>query len=185
MSDLVIHALSVGNGILALSGLPGVGGNYASDIDHLREWKPGLVISLTTETEMIACNAAALGNDIQSGGSRWAHLPIDNFGAPPADTLAFWPAARNAAIATLNGGGRVLVHCHGGCGRSGMIALRLMIEIGEAPQKAFTRLRAVRDCAIETEAQMLWSTDAKNQSEEIKPLEKSDYPAFHPHIREE
>jgi len=50
------------------------------------------------------------------------------------------------------------VHCRGGCGRSGMIALRLMIEIGEAADDALARLRAVRPCAVETPQQLRWAT---------------------------
>ena len=51
----------------------------------------------------------------------------------------------------------MLVHCRGGCGRSGMAVLRLMVEAGEAPEEALARLRAVRPCAVETEAQMDWA----------------------------
>ena len=58
--------------------------------------------------------------------------------------------ASNAALSALQGKGRVLIHCMGGCGRSGMAALRLMIEAGEAPGAALERLRAVRPCAVET-----------------------------------
>ena len=39
-----------------------------------------------------------------------------------------------------------------------MAVLRLMIEAGEAPEVALPRLRAVRPCAVETEAQMTWAT---------------------------
>ena len=38
-----------------------------------------------------------------------------------------------------------------------MAALRLMIEVGEDPDAALKRLRAVRACAVETEAQMIWA----------------------------
>jgi len=57
----------------------------------------------------------------------------------------------------LQTGGSVLVHCKGGCGRSGMAALRLMVEAGEDPHLAFARLRDVRPCAVETEAQLAWA----------------------------
>lgn len=185
MSDLVIHALSVGEGILAITSLPGRDGDYAGDIAHIREWKPGLVLSMTTDAEMETAQAQTLGGDVQTAGSRWVHLPIQNYGAPPNDVLAHWPQASEAAVATLKGGGRVLLHCRGGCGRSGMIALRLMIEVGEAPLDAFARLRAVRNCAIETEAQMAWATDARFESDTLKPMNKADYPIFHAHPRGE
>jgi hypothetical protein len=42
-----------------------------------------------------------------------------------------------------------------------MVALRLMIELGEAPDDALARLRVVRSCAVETDAQMAWALAAK------------------------
>ena len=52
----------------------------------------------------------------------------------------------------------MVVHCMGGCGRSGMILLRLMIDAGETPDSALARLRTARPCAVETKAQMRWAT---------------------------
>ncbi|MBR9844091.1 MAG: protein phosphatase, partial [Rhodobacteraceae bacterium] len=51
------------------------------------------------------------------------------------------------------------VHCFGGCGRSGMAIMRLLVEMGEEPEAALARLRAVRPCAVETEAQRLWAAN--------------------------
>lgn len=157
MGGVTIHALPVAGGILALCPLPGRGGDYAWDIEHLREWQPALVISLTTGAEMVREGADRLGPDMQDRGARWVHLPIEDFGTPDASAEARWPDLSRMALAALRGGGRVLVHCMGGCGRSGMIALRLMIEAGERPDEALERLRHVRPCAIETEAQMAWA----------------------------
>ncbi|CUH82837.1 phosphatase domain-containing protein [Thalassovita mediterranea] len=157
MSDFVVHALTVGGGILALCPLPGRGGAYAADLAHLKEWKPSMLISLVTEVEFLAEGATTLGADISDAGSRWAHLPITDYGVPDEAFIEQWPEVRDAALAALRGGGRVLVHCMGGCGRSGMVMLRLMIEAGEAPDQALARLRQARPCAIETEAQMHWA----------------------------
>ncbi|WP_040104243.1 protein-tyrosine phosphatase family protein [Phaeobacter gallaeciensis] len=154
---LVLHALSVADGILALCPLPGSSGDYYADIEHIREWRPGLVISMTMEAEHAAVGAASLGSDLQSLGSRWIHLPVPDFSTPPPDILKRWPEASHMARKALVGGGRVLVHCRGGCGRSGMVVLRLMTECGERPDLALARLRAVRPCAIETEEQMAWA----------------------------
>jgi protein-tyrosine phosphatase len=157
MSDFVVHALTVGGGILALCPLPGRGGGYAADLAHLKEWKPSMLISLVTEVEFLAEGAATLGADISDAGSRWAHVPIMDYGVPDEAFIEHWPEVRDAALAALRGGGRVLVHCMGGCGRSGMVMLRLMIEAGEAPDQALARLQQARPCAIETEAQMVWA----------------------------
>ncbi|MEO3416547.1 protein phosphatase [Roseovarius sp. CAU 1744] len=157
MSTFVIYALPLSDGIVALSPLPGRAGDYKSDLQHLRDWKPAIVISMTTRAEMVAKGADDLGNDLQNMGTRWMHLPIEDFGAPTPEIEEAWHSAARAALAAVQGGGRVLFHCNGGCGRSGMAVLRLMVESGEAPDAALARLRAVRPCAVETEAQMRWA----------------------------
>lgn len=157
---LTVHALNVGSGILALCPLPGAGGDYAGDMDHLHDWQPGLVISMTTEVEHVAAGAVGLGQKFQSMGCRWVHLPTPDFGTLAPDMLESWSEVSSMARQTLAGGGRVLVHCKGGCGRSGMVVLRLMIEAGEMPARALKRLRSVRPCAVETDAQMAWALEA-------------------------
>jgi protein-tyrosine phosphatase len=157
MSGFVIHALHVGGGTLALAPLPGAGGDYAADMAHLRDWRPALVISLTSGAEMAAAGAGDLAARVQEAGTRWIGVPVADYGVPGAAQAEGWAQASAAARAALAGGGRVLVHCRGGCGRSGMAVLRLMIEAGEAPEAALGRLRALRPCAVETEAQLAWA----------------------------
>lgn len=157
MSGFVIHALHVAGGTLALAPLPGAGGDYEADMAHLSDWKPALVISMTTEAEMVAAGARNLEGDIREAGTRWIGVPVADFGVPGPAQAADWTRASAAARAALAGGGRVLVHCRGGCGRSGMAVLRLMVEAGEPPETALVRLRTLRPCAVETEAQMAWA----------------------------
>ncbi|MCM2562807.1 dual specificity protein phosphatase family protein [Lutimaribacter sp. EGI FJ00015] len=154
---MVIHALPVAGGILAICPMPGLDGDHAADIEHMREWQPALVLTLVTKTELVNLGAEGLGQKMQDSGSRWFHIPIEDMGIPDKQTADRWPEVSRLALSALRGGGRVLVHCHGGCGRSGMIALRLMCEAGEDPAAALERLRHVRPCAVETEAQMEWA----------------------------
>lgn len=158
---MILYALPVGQGILALSAIPGGDGDYVGDVQHLVEWKPSIVMSLVTEVELVAASASGLWRDLVEAGTRWEHLPISDFGVPDDAFEAAWPHVSTTARQALLGGGRVLVHCRGGCGRSGMVALRLMIEVGEAADDALARLRAVRPCAVETEDQMRWAFAAK------------------------
>ncbi len=157
MTGFIIHALQVAEGILAIAPMPGRGGHYAEDIAHLRDWKPALVVSMVTLPELAAQGAGDLGNDVQDMGTRWLHVPVPDMDTPGPEGEEAWHMASNAALSALQGRGRVLIHCMAGCGRSGMAALRLMIEAGEAPEAAFARLRAIRPCAVETAAQLEWA----------------------------
>jgi protein-tyrosine phosphatase len=164
MAGFVIHALPVLRGILAIAPLPGAGGDYAADLVHLKDWRPAMVMTLTTLSEMAVVGAANLGHDVVHIGTRWVHVPVADFGVPDAAGAAIWRSAASVASPALRGGGRVLIHCQGGCGRSGMAALRLMIAAGEAPDAALARLRAVRPCAIETQSQMRWAMQGSTQA---------------------
>jgi len=86
---------------------------------------------------------------------RWVHFPVVDFQAPRDG--ADWSVVSVPAAQLLDWGGTVLLHCRGGLGRSGMVALRLMIESGEDPAAALARLRAARPGAIETEPQLAWA----------------------------
>lgn len=166
MTDLVIYALRVNGGILALSPMPGSGGDYPADMEFVRDWKPALVVTMTTEQELAEAGAAAIGSDLQAMGTRWVHFPVRDFGVPELRVAMNWPRISAQVLAALQGGGRVLVHCKGGRGRSGMAVMRLMVEAGEDPSDALSRLRKVRAGAVETEAQWNWAREAARDEEE-------------------
>lgn len=157
MSELSLSALTVAGGTLAIASMPGRGGNYADDLDLFGAFKPGLVITMVSSAELETDDLRQLGFDIQALGSRWAHVPVADMGVPDRRAEAAWVSASEQTRAALAGGGRVLVHCQGGCGRSGMAVMRLMIETGEDPEAGLKRLRAVRPCAVETDEQLAWA----------------------------
>ena len=152
-----ISSLSAGAGDLGICPAPGRFGDYPADMASVMAWAPRLVLTMTEPCELDRIGAARFGPDLEKHGIGWVHLPIRDFGAPQGATLAQWPEASGRARAVLSAGGRVLVHCYGGCGRSGMALLRLLVEMGEEVDVALHRLRAVRPCAVETDAQMIWA----------------------------
>ena len=155
---LVISELAFGRGRLGLCPLPGrsVQG-FAADLASIVAWAPEVVLTLTGAEEMAGHGAGALGAALEAAGIGAVHLPVPDYGTPGPEAEARWPGISRRLRAVLVPGGRVLVHCLGGCGRSGMIALRLMIEAGEPAAPALARLREARPCAIETGAQHLWA----------------------------
>ena len=151
---LTIAEINLGAGRLAISPAPGRGGDYAGDLVDLLAWQPALVISLTTHAER-AATAPDLSADLARHGTLCRAFPITDYSTPETG----WPALSPLIHAALAKGDRVLLHCMGGCGRSGMIALRLMVEAGEDPDAALIRLRGVRPCAVETDEQFRWASN--------------------------
>lgn len=152
MADRAVHALRVGQGWLGLGPLP-----RAQDVPALVDWGAKLVVSLTPAEEMATLGAAGLADALAQHGVGWLHLPIADFGVPSASVAQYWPDVSTRIAQELKRGARIFVHCRAGCGRSGMVVLRLMVEQGEIPKLALERLRETRDCAVETRAQLDWA----------------------------
>lgn len=151
-SALPACEVSIGGGLLALSPMMGREGDFDGDWQGIAAWRPRFILSLIEATEA-TLPFERLGLAAAKAGILHLHLPIVDFNVP---SEAF-PPVLNQVAAHLAAGERGMVHCMGGCGRSGMIALRLMIRFGEAPDAALARLRQLRPCAVETEAQRLWA----------------------------
>lgn len=148
-----IAGIEIGGRQRGICPMPGRTGDYAGDLAVLLAWSPRLVVTLAETGELAARGAASLPADLAAAGVEWLHLPIPDFGTPPRALRDSWPKVS----AQLHRADRMVVHCMGGCGRSGMILLRLMVEDGEAPDAALARLRSARACAVETKAQMRWA----------------------------
>ena len=157
MQGINIYELAAGPGMLGISPIPGGNGSYEDDLLAILGWGANVVFSMTGMEELEAVGAGQMAEHMATMKIDWHHLPIRDFGAPGPEVRVRWAGAAVAAHAALDAGGRVLVHCRGGCGRSGMAALRLLVERGEAPKTALDRLRAVRPCAVETPSQYAWA----------------------------
>ena len=127
--------------------------DLAADLGAIRASGATMLITLTTQDELDELAAGGMAAANASAGLDWHHLPISDFGVPDAAWETRWRAVGADLRALLRAGGGIHLHCRGGCGRSGMIAARLLAELGVPPEEAITRVRAARPCAIETEAQ--------------------------------
>jgi hypothetical protein len=152
--------IDCGGGTLGIGPMPGRAGDYAGDIAAVLGWRPVRVVTLAEAAELAHAGVGAISADLARRGIAWCHLPIADYGVPEGAAARRWPDVARTIGQLLAAGGRVFVHCMGGCGRSGMIALRLMIEAGEPAGAALLRLRATRPCAVETQAQSAWAAAA-------------------------
>ncbi|MFY8113531.1 MAG: tyrosine-protein phosphatase, partial [Rhabdaerophilum sp.] len=134
--------------------LPGRTGTPAADLAIIRAWRPDRIVSLVEPGEWAASGLASLPAELAAAARAYTAFPIPDYGIPAPGSK---PAAMlDAAAATLGAGGAVLLHCHGGKGRSGMIAARLLVMAGATPEAAIRQARAARPGAIETAEQEAW-----------------------------
>ena len=84
----------------------------------------------------------------------WRHLPIVDYSVPDAAFEQAWLVDGSEIRRFLRDGRDVVVHCKGGLGRAGMIAGRLLVELGMPPDDAIRMVRRARQGAIETPSQL-------------------------------
>jgi ADP-ribosyl-[dinitrogen reductase] hydrolase len=127
--------------------------DLAVDLDAIRNWGAAAVVTLVELQELRMLRVERLGEEVSRRKMSWFHLPIVDVSIPDARFERDWETAGEELRAMLRRQCDVLVHCRGGLGRAGMIAARLLAELGMEPEKAISSVRAVRRGAIETREQ--------------------------------
>ncbi|WP_440995910.1 cyclin-dependent kinase inhibitor 3 family protein [Arhodomonas sp. SL1] len=137
----------------------GVSGTWArsleADLAVVRDWGARAVLTLMEVHELERYGVAEMPIACRTvlGPHGWFHLPIEDGGVPDADFETAWQALSPAFHLWLRAGDRILVHCLGGLGRTGLVACRLLAESGVPPRRALERVRTVRPGTVETRAQ--------------------------------
>jgi hypothetical protein len=124
------------------------------DLDAIAAWDARLVLSLIETEELLALKVPHLGKEILRRGMVWRHMPIADYSVPTEAFEEQWLTTGREIRKLLRNGDDVLVHCKGGLGRAGMIAARLLVELGTDPELAIRYVRQVRKGAIETPSQL-------------------------------
>lgn len=128
--------------------------DLAADLAVIVAWGARLVLTLVEPAELAALKVPHLGAEIRTLGLDWRHLPIADYSVPAEAFEQQWETDGQDIRALLRSGADVVVHCKGGLGRAGMIAARLLVELGMPPEQAIREVRRARAGAIETPAQL-------------------------------
>ena len=122
-------------------------GNGAALRDALAEWAGRHRV-----TAVVTLTERPLPEDLlQEYGLRALHVPVIDFTAPTPEQMA---AAVGFVQEELGRGGRVVVHCGAGYGRTGcVLACCLVSESGLTADDAIDEVRRLRPGSIETDEQ--------------------------------
>ncbi|MGM0385719.1 MAG: nitroreductase family deazaflavin-dependent oxidoreductase [Actinomycetota bacterium] len=162
-------AVGAAGGRVGMASCPGKqgrdvwGGHWSrdltADLAALRDWGADVVVTLVEDRELELLKVPQLGESVREAGMEWRHAPIPDMHPPDEHFEALWPTLAAELKEILEQGGRVVVHCRAGLGRTGLVAALLAIELGDTPPQAIRRVRATRRRVIETPGQKHYVTD--------------------------
>lgn len=174
-----VDAHPVSGGLLGMTFCPGKHGDslngaaWARDIEAdlaaLKVWGASLVVTLMEWHEFALLRVPDLDARVAAHGMAWAHLSIPDQGVPGRAFAVAWPRVRAELLSQLNLGGRVVLHCRGGLGRTGLVAAVLLIETGMAAEEAIRAVRRIRPRAIETDEQACFVRDWPAPITDLQP----------------
>ena len=109
------------NGVLAQDPL--------SNISQIKKWGASAVISLLNDKELTDYNSQQLGDNIRNAGLTWFHHPFEDNGVPTEKFTQRWKQQQSALHEILKAGKKVMIHCRGGKGRTGLICAQILLEM--------------------------------------------------------
>jgi ADP-ribosyl-[dinitrogen reductase] hydrolase len=119
------------------------------DLDAIVSWGATTVVTLVEDSELESLKVTGLEDGVRARGMRWIHFPMVDTEAPGSSFDARWRTVGPEIMSDLNRGGKVVLHCRGGLGRTGTIAVFLMREFGHSIDEAIHLVRAARPDTIE------------------------------------
>ena len=119
------------------------------DLAAIEEWGAAVIVNLIEDHEMVALAVEDTPDHVPEG-IEYMRMPIPDVGIPDHAWEEQWKLVGPRLCSRLKYGQAVLLHCKGGLGRAGMVAARLLIELGWSADDAISSVRSVRPGAIET-----------------------------------
>jgi protein-tyrosine phosphatase len=161
---LSISVLELPNpGLIGITPCPGrnhkdkLGGiwrrNLQQDLAQIVEWGADSVLTLLESKDFERLGVPNIIEEMQVAGLRCYHLPIPDMDVPGVKFDMAWEKDGETILQSLRQGGKIIIHCAAGLGRSGMIAAKILCAFGETPKTAISAVRKIRPGAIETEQQ--------------------------------
>ncbi|WED21758.1 cyclin-dependent kinase inhibitor 3 family protein [Vibrio sp. JC009] len=144
-----------GDAALILTPCPGTKeADLATSVQQLKEQGAlAMVTALDTE-EMEKAGVAALAEESEKAGIAWFHQPIEDDQAPGAEFDARWEVISPKVHEVLKQGGKVVLHCMGGSGRTGMLAAHILLEMGWDLETIKREVKALRPGAFTKQPQI-------------------------------
>jgi protein-tyrosine phosphatase len=123
------------------------------DLDAAADWGANGLVCLLEHHELSMHRIENLGEEAEARGMWYKHLPIADMNVPTQDFEDEWAIEGERIRHALRIGERVVFHCYAGLGRTGMMAARILVEMGMPPEEAIAEVRRSNPKRIQTKGQ--------------------------------
>ncbi len=147
-----------GRGQIGMTGCPGRGATWMlpgssereleRDVETLARWGTQALVTLLDDIELARLRLHSLPGLLASAGITWYRAPLAPKQVATTDFESVWSKVGPVLRDILWQGGKVALHCRDGRDRTGMVAARLLVELGCHPLDAINRVRNARQGAI-------------------------------------
>jgi len=127
--------------------------NLNTDLQEINEWGANGVVCFLEAHELAIARIEELPERVQEAGMWWRLLPIVDMGVPHQQFEDEWAEEGELIRHALRIGERVIFHCYAGLGRTGMMAARILVEMGMDPEEAIATVRVDNSRRIQNEKQ--------------------------------
>ena len=128
--------------------------NLRDDLREITAWGASAVLTLVEAHEFARLGVPGFAVEICRTRLVWYHMAIPDMSTPGKVFDEAWSRDGARIFGSLRAGERLIVHCAGGLGRSGMVAAKLLAAFGVPASDAVTVVRRARPGAIETDGQL-------------------------------
>ena len=135
--------------------------NLLADFKSIEDWNTDALISLNQSGEFAALGVPEFEKQARTQAFKWYHLPIFDFGVPGPEFNIAWDLHGNDILKTVTNGGRLVIHCAFGLGRSGTFVAKILTTFGVSPELAIKQVRNARPGAIESQIQEQYITNGQ------------------------
>jgi ADP-ribosyl-[dinitrogen reductase] hydrolase len=146
-------------GLIGITSCPGMKDEFCcldtykeslnDDLLTIRNWGAIALVTLLDGSELNTLGVKELSNKAVSHNLAWIHLPIRNLSIPDEKFDEQWASAGPRLNQWLREGHRIVIHCKEGVGRAGIVAVRLMIELGMLPGQAIKAVQMARPGSLQ------------------------------------
>jgi len=123
------------------------------DLEEVVDWGANGFICLLEQHELEQHRVQNLCAEVESRGIWFKQLPIPDMGIPDQQFEDAWAVEGERIRHALRIGERVIFHCWAGLGRTGMMAARILVEMGMDHKEAIREVRSTNRRRIQTKGQ--------------------------------